>query len=700
MATSNPNYKTDSTMDFFNFMKGYYSEQSTEKTLKTIDKRLSTSEGDISNLREDVTIVKKDVKIIKDSIEDLSANQKGILSSIAELAAAYGVGRGLKPIPTPGPPRSGPAASPAPRTLPAPPTPPGPPPASPSAPSGRPSIRTAAQAPLTRPNVPAVRGFGIAAAAIAATTVAVPFIQSMMGRRQAGEPNRILGGISVPDFETNDYSTAVKKASEQTGVPMQLLASIGEIESSSGANMKNPMSSATGAFQFIDSTWAEMLQKHGKEKGIDVEGLSLEDIMKNKELMDLRYNHEMSAYMGAKFLQMNAKTLKIDPSDPSAAGKMYLAHFLGGGGANKVISGENLEREYMRKVIQQNKNVFTDNQGKQKLDFDNPDQEAFRTIVMKFADSKMKKASQSQNVKSIVEAGSNDTTGLSLDTDAILAADELGPQRFRPEYTKSDEKGTGRRELQMPKTGASVTSIGPQEQKLDPNRQNIFGPDKEPKFNVKEVNRPSADVVNLEEYRQQKTQPPVSSLTKPPESKQTTPTLTSKGEERSPISTDDSVKAVALKAMGVLGRVSGALTAAEVFKEVTDMYVDRSTAASVEQNLRQMGTQIPGPEGGVNYDYTPDQMQQYAARRTAELTKLAINESKTSAQSAAQNVSRSLEESAEVNQNVVIMQPIVMPERVIERNTPVPASTAEPGVPPVLPPPSSVDNFNFGYAAP
>ena len=147
------------------------------------------------------------------------------------------------------------------------------------------------------------------------------------------------------------------------------------------------------------------------------------------------------------------------------------------------------------------------------------------------------------------------------------------------------------------------------------------------------------------------------------------------------------------------GRVSGAVTAAEIFSEVADKYVDRSVSASVVQNMRQMGTQIPRPEGGVQYSLDPDQMQEYAARRTRMLTDAAVNQSREQGQAPTQIANRALEETAEMNQgNVIMMQPIVMPEKVIERNTPVPAQGSEPGVPPVSPPPSSVDSFMFGLS--
>jgi septum formation topological specificity factor MinE len=666
MATSNPNYKTDSTMDFFNFMREYYSEQSTEKSLKVIDRRLTTNESSISELKDDVSVIKKYVKIIKDTIMDgFSTTQPPVPDLNKKTKSTT-------------PPRTGQTKPP---------------------PLGQSRI------PTTLPR-PSVGVGGAVTATLAATAAAIPFVQSMISPRKTAEPKTELARISAPDVDTDDYATAVRKASEQTGVPTQLLATIGEIESGSGASMKNPVSSATGAFQFIDSTWAEMMKRFGGEKGYDVSKMSIQDIMKNKELMDLRYNNEMSAFMGAKYLQMNAKALKIDPTDPSAAGKLYLAHFLGGAGAKQVLAGQDLDEEYMKRVIRQNRFMFEG-----QINLNNPDPIRFREIVTGFAESKVNTAASSKNVANVLET--KPSPDLSQKTDAETG-DLLSPLTERPgSYTRGSESGTGKREPSFQKSEAgtgrreNIVSIGPKEQRLDPNRQNIFGQRLiEPKLDiVEETLKKSADVISLEEFKKNKEQQsrgksPVSVLS--PDKEGQLPKLTVDRDDKPPISKQEELlNSSALKALGVAGRVSGALTAAEIFSEVADKYVDRSVDASVEQNIRQMGRQIPGPEGGIAYDMTPDQMEEYAARRTNELTKKALDDSNKSAQTNAQNANKALKEfSVNLDTGVVVMQPIVMPEKVIERNTPVPASTAEPGVPPVLPPPSSVDNFNFGYAAP
>lgn len=736
---ANPNFSQEGTLDFFNFMKEYYSNQSTDKAIQTVNRRLSGVETDVSHISTDTADIKKDIKLIKDSLD---SGLGSIGSAIAGAGAAAGVGAAARGIAggksvSPIPAASTRAAQPAPIPQ-ATGTAAREPPISRPASSGGASTSAGAQPARPAPTstaaqprpTPSRGGGGVAGAAIAATataaSLAAPFLKDMMGSQtQYSMPE--VKGAKV----SQEYGQALINASKKTGVAIEVLAAMGEAESGSGASMKNPVGTATGAFQFIDSTWANMLQMYGKEIGVNVPPPSadpkkqkeqLREIMNNKQLMDLRYNHEASALMAARYTQFNAKILKLDPSDPANVGKIYLGHFLGAGGAGDVLKGKDTDPDQMRAVIASNKAIFQDRSGKPLIDFDNPDPETYRKIVTSFTENKMGSMQQRPNVQAVVGMSKNPSPNagfnISLDTDSILegmGGGRLDPEKPVPTFDRGSTQrmvnvqsslgsdGTGRREPQMPKTGASVTSIGPTEQRLDPNRQNLMGQRlNEPRFEVpyEEGRKQSAQVFNYDEFKAKReerlrAQTPVSSLAV--EDNKTAQKLTANREDRAPVSAQDDLKRSAVvKALGLIGKANIAMLAAEGFSEVADKYVDRSESASVVQNMRQMGTQIPGPEGGVQYSLDPDQMTEYAARRTRMLTDAAVSQSREQGQAPTQIANRALEETAEMNQgNVIMMQPIVMPEKVIERNTPVPAQGSDPGVPPVSPPPSSVDMFGF-----
>ena len=176
----------------------------------------------------------------------------------------------------------------------------------------------------------------------------------------SGSGSPIMTGSGLPltsgeSSPTQDLSVgdAINTAASATGVSAQTLAIFGQLESGLGKVVENKLSSAKGPFQFIDSTWLAMMQKYGKKYGYDVSSMSREEQLK------LRFNNRLSALMAAEYTKENAATLNLDPSDPKNVDKLYLAHFLGPGGAKKVLSGEGLSENQKAAVMKYNPNIKT-----------------------------------------------------------------------------------------------------------------------------------------------------------------------------------------------------------------------------------------------------------------------------------------------------------------------------------------------------
>lgn len=101
-----------------------------------------------------------------------------------------------------------------------------------------------------------------------------------------------------------------------------------QIESGGNPNAKNPKSSATGLGQFIDSTWLGVVRKHAPHL---MEGRS------NAEVLALRTDPDIARRMLEAHTDDNREFLRnrgIEATD----GNLYLAHFLGAGGAVRVLS--------------------------------------------------------------------------------------------------------------------------------------------------------------------------------------------------------------------------------------------------------------------------------------------------------------------------------------------------------------------------
>jgi hypothetical protein len=104
------------------------------------------------------------------------------------------------------------------------------------------------------------------------------------------------------------------------------------IQAESGGNpyAKNPRSSATGAGQFIDSTWLSMIGKYRPDLA---EGKS------KAEILALRTDPELSRAMTEAYAAENAGVLG-QAGFRATPGNTYLAHFAGPQGAVKILGAD------------------------------------------------------------------------------------------------------------------------------------------------------------------------------------------------------------------------------------------------------------------------------------------------------------------------------------------------------------------------
>lgn len=109
---------------------------------------------------------------------------------------------------------------------------------------------------------------------------------------------------------------------------MSTTDSIVQAESGGNPNATNPNSSATGAGQFINSTWLDTLAKHRP----DLTGTP-------EQLLALRSDPALSKDMTAAYAADNQAHLAKN-GVPVTPGTTYLAHFAGPDGAVKVLHAD------------------------------------------------------------------------------------------------------------------------------------------------------------------------------------------------------------------------------------------------------------------------------------------------------------------------------------------------------------------------
>lgn len=127
-------------------------------------------------------------------------------------------------------------------------------------------------------------------------------------------------------FATNPEQ-AVREIRGQGG---SLVDKIVGVESGGNATAKNPNSSATGAGQFLASTWMNMVRQYRPDLA---EGRSAQ------EVLALRNDPNLSREMVQRYAEENQQFLRnqgIEATD----GNTYLAHFLGPRGAAQVLKAD------------------------------------------------------------------------------------------------------------------------------------------------------------------------------------------------------------------------------------------------------------------------------------------------------------------------------------------------------------------------
>lgn len=152
---------------------------------------------------------------------------------------------------------------------------------------------------------------------------------------------------------------AIKQASQRTGVDFAYLVRQAHAESGFKTEIKAKTSSATGLFQFIESTWLSMVEKYGHKYGIETDGKT------RREILDLRRDPETASFMAAEFASENKKFLDAHWGGKVGATELYLAHFLGPGQASAFLKTRDANPMANAAVLfpdaaRANKNVFYD----------------------------------------------------------------------------------------------------------------------------------------------------------------------------------------------------------------------------------------------------------------------------------------------------------------------------------------------------
>ncbi len=150
--------------------------------------------------------------------------------------------------------------------------------------------------------------------------------------------------IAVPQ----SLAYVLNSAGEKSNVDFDYLLQTAMRESALNPSAKAPSSSAVGLFQFLESTWLQVMKEQGPRLGYqqyadaitrDSDGdYTIRNKSLRKEILALREDPQVAADMAAAFTQSNGAYLQGKFGRMPSAGELYIAHFLGPQGAEKLFN--------------------------------------------------------------------------------------------------------------------------------------------------------------------------------------------------------------------------------------------------------------------------------------------------------------------------------------------------------------------------
>ena len=140
----------------------------------------------------------------------------------------------------------------------------------------------------------------------------------------------------------------IRQASTATGVSFGYLVAAAKIESNLNPQAAAPTSSARGLYQFIEQTWLGTVKEAGASFGYGRQAdaitrtasgrYEVSDPAMRNEILQLRKDPAANAAMAGVLTRSNSFKLTGALGRRPSDGELYIAHFLGAGGASRLIT--------------------------------------------------------------------------------------------------------------------------------------------------------------------------------------------------------------------------------------------------------------------------------------------------------------------------------------------------------------------------
>ena len=154
--------------------------------------------------------------------------------------------------------------------------------------------------------------------------------------------------LTPPPTRPRTVHEAIADAARRSSVDYSYLVAQAELESGLNPAAKASTSTASGLFQFLETTWLATVKKHGPRFGYGAIADQIQlfsngrpyvaDRGQRNAILALRNDPQMAALMAAGFAEDNRAALEPVLGRAPDHGELYLAHFLGAGGARRFLT--------------------------------------------------------------------------------------------------------------------------------------------------------------------------------------------------------------------------------------------------------------------------------------------------------------------------------------------------------------------------
>ncbi len=154
--------------------------------------------------------------------------------------------------------------------------------------------------------------------------------------------------MTVNPISAGRIQSAIAAASSKTGIDFDYLFSQAKVESGLNANAKAGTSSASGLYQFVEQSWLSVVKKHGADNGMAWAADKIQQTASGRyvvgdsatrgAILALRNDPGAASLMAAEHASDNKDVLEGTLGRDATGTDLYMAHFLGLGGAKKFLT--------------------------------------------------------------------------------------------------------------------------------------------------------------------------------------------------------------------------------------------------------------------------------------------------------------------------------------------------------------------------